>query len=119
MIALMQKYACFDQAWSHLHLDNKGDQVLAFERNNLLFVFNLNPNQSFTDYGIPVSPGKYSIILNSDSPAYGGQGLVDESLTYYPVKAGKVAANAPLYLKLYLPSRTALVFKKELPKKVH
>ena len=29
---------------------NDGDQVLAYERKDLIFVFNFNPKQSFTDY---------------------------------------------------------------------
>lgn len=119
MIQLMREYRCYDQEWCHLHLDNKGDMVLAFERNNLLFVFNFHPSQSYTDYGISVSEGKYNVVLNTDSPNNGGQGLVDETLTYFPQRIGKQAANAPVQLKLYLPSRSALVFKKELPKRVH
>ena len=36
---------------------NDGDQVLAYERKDLIFVFNFNPKQSFTDYGFLVAPG--------------------------------------------------------------
>ncbi len=30
--------------------------VLAYERKDLIFVFNFNPKQSFTDYGFLVTP---------------------------------------------------------------
>ena len=45
-------------------MENKPDEVLAFHRGLFLFVFNFNPTQSFTDYGIPLGPGKYKIALN-------------------------------------------------------
>ena len=42
-------------------MENKPDNVLAFHRGLFLFVFNFNPTQSFTDYGIPLGKGKYKI----------------------------------------------------------
>lgn len=54
---------------------NDEDQVLAFQRKDLIFVFNFNPKKSFTDYGFLVTPGKYMAVLNTDSPLYGGNGL--------------------------------------------
>ena len=49
---------------------NDGDQVLAYSRGDLIFVFNFNPTKSFTDYGFLVPTGSYSIILNTDNPAF-------------------------------------------------
>ena len=46
---------------------NDGDQVLAYGRKDLIFVFNFNPKQSFTDYGFLVTPGAYEVILNTDN----------------------------------------------------
>jgi 1,4-alpha-glucan branching enzyme len=82
-------------------------------RGELLFVFNFNPAVSFTDYGIPVK-GKFRIILDSDDPLFGGFNRIDRNTVYLSIKKGeRNTINAPLYLYLYLPSRTALVFKKE------
>ena len=36
---------------------NDGDQVLAYMRGDLLFVFNFSPTRSFTDYGFLVPTG--------------------------------------------------------------
>ena len=91
-------------------MENKPDQVLAYHRGLFLFVFNFNPTHSFTDYGIPLGPGKYQIILNTDSGRFGGHDLVDEDIPYYTLPSGKLTSQH--YLKLYLPARTALVFKK-------
>ncbi len=93
------------------------DQVLAFERGNLLFVFNFNPLNSFPNYGIRCSPGKYEVILDTDSIAFGGQGRVDHSIIY---RAVPEKSFYPDYmLRIYLPSRTALVFKREKVRSVH
>jgi 1,4-alpha-glucan branching enzyme len=80
-------------------------------------VFNFHPNQSFTDYGIPLGPGKYEIVLNTDSGRFGGNDLVDENIKYYTLPSAGI--DSQHYLKLYLPSRTALVLKKIDFKKVN
>ena len=38
--------------------DNDGDQILAYMRKDLVFVFNFNPTKSFADYGFLVPKGK-------------------------------------------------------------
>ncbi len=110
MIDLVRNMEVLIQPYCYLWLSNTGDQVLAFERKEHLFVFNFNPSKSFTDYGIVVNPGKYKIVLNTDSPVFGGFGLIDESLTYFAAKTGKLSSQNQL--KLYLPSRCALVLEK-------
>jgi 1,4-alpha-glucan branching enzyme len=93
--------------------DNTSDKVLAYMRGDLLFVFNFNPTVSFTDYGIPIT-GKFSIVLDTDDPSFGGFSRIDSGTVYISIrKAARNIINAPLYLYLYLPARTALVFKKE------
>ncbi len=95
--------------------ENKPDKVLAFHRGLFLFVFNFNPTQSFTEYGIPLGAGKYKIVLNTDSGRFGGQDLVDENISYYTLPSAGVTSQH--YLKMYLPARTALVLKKiDIPK---
>ena len=94
----------------NLVLENKADKVFAYHRGLFLFVFNFNPAQSFTDYGIPLGQGKYKIVLNTDSGCFGGNDLVDEDIAHYTLPAGEI--NSRHFLKLYLPARTALVLKK-------
>ncbi|MBN1415094.1 MAG: alpha amylase C-terminal domain-containing protein [Bacteroidales bacterium] len=109
MVMLFKKEDILTQDYCYLHLDNRGDQVLAFSRKDYLFVFNFNPFKSFKDYGIKVEGGKYKIVLNTDNTKYGGFGNIDESVIHYTQRMGKV--SAPDYLKLYLPSRTGIVLK--------
>jgi len=96
-------------------MENKPDNVLAFHRGLFLFVFNFNPTQSFTDYGIPLGQGKYKVMLNTDSGRFGGQDRIDEDFHYYTLPSDGLKSQQ--YLKLYLPTRTALVLKKiDIPK---
>lgn len=95
---------------------NDGDQVLAFSRRDLIFVFNFHPTRSFTDYGLLVPEGDYSIVLNSDNRKFGGYGLVDESQVHFTQYDKLHARRKKGWLMLYLPSRTALVLKKNRKK---
>ena len=114
MIKLHTDYKILDNLTVTKIYDNNYDKVLAYMRGELLFVFNFNPNVSFTDYGIPVA-GKFKIILNTDDPLFDGFNRIDTKTTYMSFrKAERNMINAPLYLYLYLPARTAIVLKKEL-----
>ena len=91
---------------------NDGDQILAFSRKDLIFVFNFSPNRSFTDYGLLVPEGSYSIVLNTDSERFGGNSLVDETQTHFTMYDRLHARRKKGWLQLYLPARTAMVLKK-------
>lgn len=43
---------------------DEGDKVIVCERGDLVFVFNFNPSQSFSDYGVGAkNPGSYKVCL--------------------------------------------------------
>ena len=92
---------------------NDGDQILAYMRGDLLFVFNFNPSQSFTDYGFIVPQGSYSVVLDTDNKAYGGNGLNDDSLRHFTNYDPIYEKDKKGWLKLYVPARTALVLRKD------
>ena len=91
---------------------NDGDQVLAYLRGDLLFVFNFSPTRSFTDYGLLVPRGTYHEVLDTDSSRFGGQGLVDASVGHYTCPDPLYRRERKEWLKLYLPARTAMVLKR-------
>lgn len=93
---------------------NDGDQILAFSRGNLVFVFNFNPNKSFTDYGLLVLEGSYDVILNSDALEYGGFGCCDDAITHFTQEDALYKTQNKGWLKLYIPARSAVVLKKSL-----
>lgn len=90
---------------------NDDDQVLAFKRGKLLFVFNFSPTQSFADYGLLVEAGEYGVVLNTDAKDFGGNGLADDNVkhfTNYDPLYEKVGKG---WLKLYIPARSAIVLR--------
>ena len=92
---------------------NDGDQVLAYGRKDLIFVFNFNPKQSFADYGFLVTPGAYEVILNTDDVAFGGNGLADDSVVHFTIADPLYSKEKKEWLKLYIPARTAVVLRKK------
>ncbi|WP_321480619.1 alpha amylase C-terminal domain-containing protein [uncultured Bacteroides sp.] len=88
------------------------DQVLAYQRGDLLFVFNFNPMKSFTDYGFWVNPGTYEVLLNTDSPLYGGNGFCDDTVKHLTLSDPLHTEEQKDWVKLYIPARTAMVLKR-------
>ena len=91
---------------------NDGDQVLAFMRGDLVFVFNFNPTTSFTDYGFLVPTGAYNVVLNSDASEFGGNNLADDSVTHLTNYDPLYVTERKEWLKLYIPARSAVVLRK-------
>jgi 1,4-alpha-glucan branching enzyme len=91
---------------------NDGDQVLAYSRGNLVFVFNFNPERSFTDYGFLVPKGSYEVVLNSDNPSFGGNGLTDDTIRHFTKYDVLYEKYNKEWLLLYVPARTAMVLRK-------
>lgn len=92
---------------------NDGDQILAFERGNLLFVFNFSPTKSYTDYGFLVKKGEYHVVLNTDAKAFGGNGLADDGVTHFTNFDPLYEKDGKEWLKLYVPARSAVVLRKK------
>ncbi len=91
-------------------LINEGDKVIAYERNGLLFVFNFHPTKSFTGYPVDCSAGKYQLQLDTDAPAFGGHGRLQNEPPHESF-AFNDGENNRNQINLYLPSRTALVLE--------
>ena len=91
---------------------NDGDQILAFMRGNLIFVFNFSPTRSFPDYGFLVPTGSYDVILNTDAKDFGGNGLTDDTITHFTNYDPLYVKDRKEWLKLYIPARSAVVLKK-------
>lgn len=87
-----------------LNMDHVNN-VIVYERNNLIFIFNWHPERSIWDYKFYVPhAGVYRIILNSDNIEFGGHGRIDESLGYHTDESQQ--------LSVYLTNRTALILKR-------
>ena len=92
--------------------DNDGDQILAYMRKDLVFVFNFNPTKSFADYGFLVPKGEYEVVLNTDANRFGGFGLADDTIHHFTQFDPLYKKEKKEWLKLYIPARSAVVLKK-------
>lgn len=95
-----------DKLW-----EKDDDQVLAFRRGDLIFVFNWNPVKSFNDYGFLAPAGEYEVVLDSDSKKFGGYGNIDDSVHHFTQADPLYSPSGKGWLKLYLPARTAQVLR--------
>ena len=100
----IHKGKCFKQRDKQLFLDNDS-KVLCFRKGKKLFIFNFHPNGSYPGCKIPLDKeGAYQVCLSTDDYCFGGYGRIHHNC--YETKVD--GAGNP-YLKIYLPSRTAII----------
>ncbi len=102
MIELARNTNLLDSAPARpLNLDEK-NQVMAFERAGLVFVFNWNGSRAIPDYKLPApAHGEWKVVLDSDAAAFGGLDRQDHSVNHFTDKQQN--------LSLYLLPRTVTV----------
>ncbi len=109
MINLAKKNHLFTKEPHYLSI-NDGDNVMLYERNQVVFAFNFDPDRSYTSYFVPTHvEGEYRILLSSDDFQYGGHGRVATAQTYTARKQD----NGQIGFYIYLPTRSAIVLKKK------
>ena len=92
------------QLWLH-----NEDKVLAYQKGEAIFVYNLHPGKSYEGYPIPMpEEGEYQVIFSSDDYCFGGQGRI-----YHQSYMAEGQHSQVPGIQLYLPSRTALVLKRK------
>lgn len=91
---------------------NDGDQILAYSRGDLVFVFNFSPTRSYTDYGFMVPEGAYSVVLNTDAAEFGGHGFADDTVCHFTNFDPLLKRDGKGWLQLYIPARSAVVLHK-------
>lgn len=111
MIHLIGQVHDFQRLPIHKLWDKDDDQVLAYMRGDLVFIFNFNPVKSYTGYGILAPSGEYAGVFDSDNARYGGYGNVDENVRHLTQFDPLYADSRLGWLKLYLPARSAQVLR--------
>lgn len=106
MLHLIKSHSIFD-ARPFVISQVTEDQVLIFKRNDLIFVFNFSPTESYPGYEFQIDKGRYKIVLSSDNSSFDGFDRIDESYEYETSLLEKTN-----FLKIYIPSRTALVLER-------
>ena len=120
---------CFDKDLAHFMRSNpeladsveelryahEEDQVLCYSRGDLFFVYNFAPERSYADYEISVPKGIYQEVLDTDSPLYGGYGLINHSVLHYSEPVGDEGEQHKI--RIYLPARTGIILQRrdEMP----
>ncbi len=117
MVELIRSVKNFQETPIQKVWDNDGDQILAYMRKDLVFVFNFSPNKSFTDYGFLTPKGEYEVVLDTDNPKFGGFGLNDDSVHHFTQFDPLYKKEKKEWLKLYVPARSAMVLRKVKPAK--
>ncbi|CAH9138425.1 unnamed protein product [Cuscuta epithymum] len=106
---LEEKYGFMTSEHQYISRKDEGDRVIVFERGDLVFVFNFHWTNSYSDYRIGCSkPGKYKVVLDSDSPLFGGFGRVHHSAEFFTHEG--YYDDRPRSFMVYAPSRTAVVY---------
>jgi 1,4-alpha-glucan branching enzyme len=106
MLALVKRFQLLRTAGPQLLHEHGEDKIIAFSRGRLVFAFNFHPDRSPFGYRIAAPPGKYRMVLDSDSADYGGFGRLTPGQEHFTLSEG-----ARDVLSLYLPTRTALVLQ--------
>ena len=108
MVAMAKKQKVLDGQDKQLLLHN-GDNVLFYKKGDAYFLFNFDPNRSYEGYQLPTEEtGDFEVIMSTDDEAFGGHNRVAHQMyTAFRQEDGRVG------FKIYIPSRTAVVFKKK------
>ncbi len=88
-----------------------GAKIIVFARGRFFVAVNLHATQSYADWEIRVPPGVYALVLNTDSPAFGGQGRIVDGQIFRTL-SDVVGCERVEKLRVYLPARTALVVER-------
>ncbi|HVO68385.1 MAG TPA: alpha amylase C-terminal domain-containing protein [Syntrophales bacterium] len=114
MMLLAEEYGFLDTPGPWLRLEHQDNQLIGFERANLIFLFSFNPTRSFSDYPVDLPSGEYQLILDSDAAEFGGHGRVQPGQVYFTWPESLPDGGMRHFITIYLPTRTALVLRKNL-----
>jgi 1,4-alpha-glucan branching enzyme len=107
MMALLHEPG-WSNEYSHLLDEHSGDKVLVWQRGDLLFACNFHGHQSLVDRPVSVVPGRWKLVLDSDAACFDGHGRVQSGQVCVVGDEG----DGRGCLRMYLPSRTALVWRR-------
>ena len=94
----------------YMTLKHEQDKIIAFERGKMLWVFNFNPTQSFSNYWIGIEwPGTYHYVLCTDDEKYGGKNRINTAQK--PQSYPEGYQNRQNKIELFIPSQCAFVLR--------
>ena len=111
MISWAKNAHLLDHSEIQLIYEHNSDKILVFERTGFVFAFNFHPAQSQADYCFEVTPGKYTMIFNTDAREYGGHDRIAPGQVHFTMNKTPSGRKKHM-ISLYLPSRTAMVLER-------
>ncbi|MBE6958133.1 MAG: 1,4-alpha-glucan-branching enzyme [Ruminococcaceae bacterium] len=112
MLSAAKKHRVIGQ-WDKQLLVHNGDNVMVYQKGGLIFAFNFDPTRSYEGYFLPMPEvGEYQVVMSTDDYCYGGHGRV-----WHQRYTAKENEDAAAGIMCYLPSRTAIVFRKIIHRK--
>ena len=107
MISMAKKNRVIGGRDVQLKLDNTA-KILVYKKGGAIFAFNFHPTNSYEGCFLPMlEAGTYGVVMSTDDFCFGGQGRIWHQ-TYETVMQDGTPG-----IRLYLPSRTAVVLKKK------
>ena len=113
MLALVRKYKVLEMGYAwNLQMD-EGNKTIVFNHDDLVFVFNWHPENSLPDYAIQVPfPGRYKMVLTTESKRFGGKGRLDENGRFFSYPHDYEGGCRLHYMQIYNVNRAATVYKR-------
>ena len=112
MLSCAKKHRIMGKTDRQLLVHN-GDNIVVYQKGDLIFVFNFDPVKSYEGYFVPVTEvGQYQVIMSTDDFCYGGHGRV-----FHQRYDGKLAPDDRTGFQCYLPSRSAIILRKIIQRK--
>ncbi len=109
MIAMLKKESILSLSPQSVIID-QADNIVIYSKGDIVFAYNFDPSRSFEKVFVKVErAGKYKVILDTDEKSFGGFGRSDDERIY---EAESVSSDRNGFY-CYLPSRSALVFKRK------
>ena len=113
MIKVIKDNDAFENHYAHKIHENADNQILAFIRKNLVFIFNFNPSKAINNYPIEIEGGEYELVLNSDSKKFGGFSSVKDNQIFYTTPLVFENRRKALAIQVYVPPRVVIVLRKK------
>jgi 1,4-alpha-glucan branching enzyme len=111
MLQLEKKYSWLNYKDDFVGMKHEAMKIISYERAKLVFLFNFHATESYTDLRVPVRlAGKYIPVLDSDIVEFGGHNRTQPVEFFsqdFPYE------GAMFSIQVYLPSRSALVLRRE------
>ena len=111
MLKFARKYRVLNKTdTTNLWIDQPG-KIIAFSKGDLIYVFNFDPEKSSADFFLPVhtvGSGRYRVVFSTDDIDFGGMDRISKEYVYHTQNLPKKG----LGFQIYIPCRTAIVFRK-------